>query len=59
LVKEGHSHGSEESLRTITETYSRGLAHLIEKLKKIANDIPFHSMSVEGTKTVALPKKAE
>jgi hypothetical protein len=25
---------------------------IIDKLKKIANDVPFHSMSVDGTKTV-------
>jgi hypothetical protein len=25
---------------------------MIDKLKKVANDIPFHSMSVDGTKTV-------
>jgi hypothetical protein len=32
---------------------------IIVKPKKIANAIPFHSMSVDGTKTVAFPKKAE
>jgi len=27
---------------------------IIEKLRKIANDIPFHSMSVDGTKTTPM-----
>jgi hypothetical protein len=29
---------------------------VIDKLKRIANDIPFHSMSVDGTKTTQMDK---
>ncbi len=31
---------------------------IMDKLKRIANNVPFHSMSVDGTKTVTLPKRA-